>query len=194
MLTSQSLNIKKIIINNHYHQSQCGTVHYACFCFSISFKATRSLTSIELRPHTNEVIGALSVPQSCASSTSFEGREEFSIKAWQVIQNHPLVGDYGYYIDIYGIGSYAHNILSAWADFGILGFILFLGLSIYLLIFSLNKIIFKKSSDKKICLLFLFSITLILGYLTAKDYSFMFFGLSLGLYVNYLQSIKYKEK
>ena len=129
-----------------------------------------------------------------SKSTSFEGREEFAKKAWQVIQDHPLLGDYGYYIDIYGIGSYSHNILSAWADFGILGFIFFLGISLYLLIFFINKIIFKASSDKSIQLLFLFSSTLLLGYLTAKDYSFMFFGLSLGLYVNYLQSTKYKEK
>lgn len=129
-----------------------------------------------------------------SKSTSFEGREEFSIKAWQVIQNHPLAGDYGYYIDIYGGGSYAHNILSAWADFGIFGFLVFLGIGIYLFVFCIKKIVFENADDKTINLLFLFSSTLLISYLTAKDYSHIFFGLSLGLYVNYLNSNHYRGK
>lgn len=121
-------------------------------------------------------------------STSYEGREEFGLKAWQVIQNHPILGDYGYYIDAGGLGGYAHNILSAWAEFGIVGFLIFIGISLYLFVFSLNKIIFKNSTDKYVHLLFLFSSTLFLGYLTAKNYSYIFFGLSIGLYVNHLNS------
>ena len=129
-----------------------------------------------------------------SNSTSYQGRKELGANAWQVIQDQPLLGQYGYYVDEFGIGGYAHNILSAWADFGILGFLLFLGVSIYILLYSMYKIIIKNSNNKIIHLLFLYSFSLFFAYLTAKDYSYMLFGLSLGLYVNYQKLLKEKAK
>lgn len=44
--------------------------------------------------------------------------------AWSTIQAHPLMGDFGHYESLGGAGAYAHNLLSAWVDLGVVGLIL----------------------------------------------------------------------
>lgn len=61
-----------------------------------------------------------------SQSTSANLRHYLSMQAWHTIQSHPLFGDYASYVP----GYYAHNILSAWVDLGILGFIALLALLI----------------------------------------------------------------
>lgn len=57
------------------------------------------------------------------SDTSLEARIGLNSNAWQSIREHPFLGDYGSYVASGGIGDYAHNMLSAWVDFGLIGFI-----------------------------------------------------------------------
>lgn len=123
-----------------------------------------------------------------SDSSSFIAREQLNELAIKTIINKPILGDYGYYLLTYGMGSYAHNILSAWADFGLIGFLLFFGISSYFFIFSFYKLSKSKVPSYSIQLLFLFSVSLFIGYLFAKDYSYMFLGFTLGLYINVTQS------
>jgi hypothetical protein len=119
-----------------------------------------------------------------SEATSFLAREQLNSFALDTIINKPFTGEYGAYLDIYGMGNYAHNILSAWADFGLLGFIVFFGTSFYLLVFSVIGLIKSDIVTDSFKLLFLFSLSLFIGYLFAKDYSYMFLGFSLGFYIN----------
>ncbi len=64
-----------------------------------------------------------------AYSASWEQREWSTQNALQVITDNPLVGQFGYHWwDSFG---YAHNALSAWTQYGLVGFIAFSALLAY---------------------------------------------------------------
>lgn len=60
-----------------------------------------------------------------ASDGSYLTRMELNRHAWRTIRASPLFGDYGSHVLIGGPGSYAHNALSAWVNFGLAGFLAF---------------------------------------------------------------------
>jgi hypothetical protein len=55
-----------------------------------------------------------------ASSASWEGRSEATARAVEVIAEYPLAGLYGYHA--WDNAGYAHNLLSAWTQYGLVGF------------------------------------------------------------------------
>jgi hypothetical protein len=57
------------------------------------------------------------------SSTSWLSRVDATADAMQIISNYPIAGDFGYHL-VQGI-TYAHNALSAWTQYGLIGFIAF---------------------------------------------------------------------
>lgn len=126
------------------------------------------------------------------NSSSYLARDELNSLAISTIKNNPLSGSYGSYLDVFGVGGYAHNILSIWADFGLIIFLLIFSTTIYIFIYSVLSIYKVKVAKNNLRALFLFSLSLIVGYLFAKDYSYMFFGLTLGLYVN-CRNFNYKK-
>lgn len=129
-----------------------------------------------------------------SDSSSYLQRDIFNKNAIDSIKENLILGEYGQYVKNYGIGGYAHNILSAWVDFGILGFILFFGIPIYTLSISFIKIYSSKLPSLPVLALFLFSISLLIAYLFAKNYSYIFLGLVLGFYINYTNSNKLELK
>lgn len=121
---------------------------------------------------------------SISDSTSYIARDFLNDSAIEVIKNNIILGDYGSYVKEHGIGGYAHNILSAWADFGIFIFIVLILLPTYTLFFSGIRIIHKKSYSPYLLALFSFSIILLIAYLFAKNYAYMFLGFVIGFYIN----------
>lgn len=60
------------------------------------------------------------------TSRSWQDRESFLIKGWAGIKSSPLAGDYGGQLrDGGSIGSYIHNGLSAWRQFGLVPFLIY---------------------------------------------------------------------
>jgi hypothetical protein len=57
-----------------------------------------------------------------SSSTSWNSRSDLSVEAIKIIKANPIFGKFDYYNDQ---GGYAHNILSSWTSFGIIGFALY---------------------------------------------------------------------
>jgi hypothetical protein len=116
-----------------------------------------------------------------SQSSSVAARQQLSSNAWRTITENPIFGDFGSYPD----GNYAHNILCAWVDFGLPGFLLFAALLLWpafrLLAdgFFLNT----KSSDFVLACAFI-SIT-ILWALTAKNVPDMSVGAALGAFAKY---------
>lgn len=52
--------------------------------------------------------------------------------AWAGISNSPVVGDYGGQLRDFGqFGMYAHNVLSSWQQFGIIGFFIYFGATVF---------------------------------------------------------------
>ncbi|NEX64024.1 O-antigen ligase family protein [Noviherbaspirillum galbum] len=63
-----------------------------------------------------------------STSSSWGSRNEMFEVALRTVGEHPLLGDYGSYINVGGVGSYAHNLISAWVDLGLFGFLFILAL------------------------------------------------------------------
>ncbi|MBB5661412.1 hypothetical protein [Brevundimonas halotolerans] len=66
-----------------------------------------------------------------SADTSWNARQEMQAYAIDQIAGSPIVGDYGghIYFDDMQLGSEAHNALSAWVTFGLVGFCLYVGLT-----------------------------------------------------------------
>jgi hypothetical protein len=75
-----------------------------------------------------------------ANSSSWQARQEMQAFALNVIREHPFMGEFGYHFRIGGSGFFAHNALSAWTNYGLLGFVLYLGLITWFTVVSLRHV------------------------------------------------------
>jgi len=108
------------------------------------------------------------------NSTSGNARYSTIVLALQTIKDNPLFGDYGSYIEVGGLGWYAHSIISAWVDLGIFGFFLYM---IMFFLMFLYLITYRSKYDTmEYKLFFLFYIFVFLAMLVSKNYSYMLFG------------------
>jgi hypothetical protein len=114
-------------------------------------------------------------------SSSGVAREQLSSDAWHTITENPIFGDFGSYPD----GYYAHNILCAWVDFGLVGLVLLAVLLVWpaVRLFADGYFLRKKSGD--FVLTCSFVCLAILWVLTAKSVPDMSVGAALGAYAKY---------
>ncbi|MFT7405570.1 hypothetical protein [Zhongshania sp.] len=76
------------------------------------------------------------------SSSSWNARLILQDAAINQIDRSIIFGSFGGHIENSGsVGGYSHNALSAWVNYGLLGFVLYLGLSIYAFAISLRGVI-----------------------------------------------------
>jgi hypothetical protein len=117
-------------------------------------------------------------------SSSVAARQHLSAAAWRTITENPIFGDFASYPD----GHYAHNILCAWVDFGLVGFVFFAALLVSpaVRLFADGYFLPTKSSDFLLACAFI-CIT-ILWALTAKNIPDMSVGASLGAFAKYRYS------
>jgi len=64
------------------------------------------------------------------TSSSWNAREVLEAEAWEVVKSHPIWGNFGSHVTRGTIGSYAHNYLSAWENYGLIGVTVYLMLTI----------------------------------------------------------------
>jgi hypothetical protein len=114
-------------------------------------------------------------------SSSGVAREQLSSEAWHTITENPIFGDFGSYAD----GYYAHNILCAWVDFGLVGLVLLASLLVWpaVRLFADGYFLRRKSGD--FILSCAFVCLAILWVLTAKSVPDMSVGAALGAYAKY---------
>jgi len=93
-----------------------------------------ALTDLFLQSRASEIL-------DLAQSTSWQARSELQTRAFEVVGEHPVFGDFGYHHRAGPLAGYAHNILSAWAGFGVLVFALYAGLILYSLSISARKVL-----------------------------------------------------
>lgn len=119
-----------------------------------------------------------------SNASSWQSRKILQSIAITQIQENPFWGLFGGHIKAAGsIGSYSHNILSAWVNYGFISFILYSLLNIWPLINSIYYLLFKKEQSSYIKLCFLFSVTSVLLLLFAKSVFWFIPGFSFGLYL-----------
>ncbi len=74
-----------------------------------------------------------------SKSTSWTIRTEYAISAWEQIVASPISGQFGghFLVGTPDGGSYAHNALSCWVSFGLIGFVLYVGITLAATVISL---------------------------------------------------------
>lgn len=165
----------------------------AILIFFITFEASLSryrliqaLCAVSATAATITLILILS-PQSADNRTlrltnlsednSSNVRDQISLEGIEKIANSPLLGDYGNYEP----GLYIHNILSAWQDLGLLGFLYFcLMLTIPLMLFARRSLLKRDTSkETALCLGMLAATSILLLY--GKYFAYPLVAITLGM-------------
>jgi hypothetical protein len=114
-------------------------------------------------------------------SESASSRYNLTQRALQTIVEHPVLGAYASYPS----GAYSHNILSAWVDLGLFGFVylFFMLMTATVKLFAQGWLLKVRSSQFLLaCSLMCMSLLLLF---TAKTFDDMFAGAAMGAYANY---------
>jgi hypothetical protein len=114
-------------------------------------------------------------------STSAVMREQLSQNALRTISENPVFGDFASYPD----GHYAHNVLCAWVDFGLFGFIFFLSLLLSHAAWLFFNGFSSKTKSSYFVLAWAFTCVTILWALTAKNMPDMSVGAAMGAFARY---------
>jgi hypothetical protein len=123
-------------------------------------------------------------------STSAIARHHLNHLAVQTISNYPIFGDYASYTP----GHYAHNILSAWVDLGIFGFIYLIALLILPTLSMITNGYFSRNDDGDFVLGFaLVSVTMLL-LIKSHFFTDMLIGATLGTFCRYRLKGKYRQQ
>ncbi|MDC5068284.1 hypothetical protein OHW31_13575 [Acinetobacter baumannii] len=122
-------------------------------------------------------------------STSWNAREEFQKNAIQTIHKYPFLGDFGGHVKNGSAGESAHNIISAYTNYGIVFFLIFLLLNLYALFKSTLKLI-NHPQNKDWNFMFLLSFSTIFLLATGKSVFWVIPYLSWGIFLG----IIYNEK
>jgi hypothetical protein len=171
------------------HSRQRGVVAIATALLALVF-----YVSLEV------VIGAL--PENrmvqlfdLAENTSWESRNVLLDQALRTIASNPLLGDYGSYVNAGtygGVGDYAHNILSAWVDLGLPGF-LYLCLLLALPLFRLGSLAFGPHREPPFLMALSLTLFSCLLLVVAKEFTYLPTAAALGAYASFegsLQALK----
>ncbi|MBD1227551.1 O-antigen ligase family protein, partial [Xenorhabdus griffiniae] len=116
-------------------------------------------------------------------ATSIIARIRLLNNGMNSILDNPILGDYGSYTLLpgQGIGSYIHNILSAWVNLGILGFMI----QVLLLLFLIKGIFDFKNHPSNISKFYIsLAFSTILMLIFSKQYLYMHLGFCIGLIAN----------
>lgn len=105
--------------------------------------------------------------------------------ALNTIKNSPIFGDFSNH----ELGYYAHNFLSAWADFGIFGFSLFV-VAIILCLRNAVRVFFRDDITPQFVVMSAMAVSGAFLFLFAKAYAHPIFGVMLALSAQYTQFVE----
>lgn len=114
-------------------------------------------------------------------STSANTRQRFANDALRTISENPLFGDFASYPD----GHYAHNMMTMWVDFGLLGFLSLAILLAWHAIWLFFNGFFTRDKRSDFILAWSFICVTILWAVSAKSMPDMCVGAALGAFASY---------
>lgn len=138
-------------------------VAYLALSFQVFDGSSRILQLLEIR-----------------ESTSYQARSELLRYAVKTIAENPLLGSYASQMYLGEMGSYAHNALSAWVSYGLVGFLGFVLLLGYALVQSARLARKGYAADPQIALALAFSLYAVILAATAKSVNDPIFALAWG--------------
>jgi hypothetical protein len=118
------------------------------------------------------------------TSTSNEERIRLMDYGLNSIYKNLLFGDYGSYVELGGVGSYPHNIISSWVNLGIIGFGSYVVLFVMLWMGVIRGVRNNNALPEFMTYL-IFLIFMSMALISSKDYSFMGIGFVVGLHSRY---------
>lgn len=116
---------------------------------------------------------------SLSDASSWQGRQEIFQKNIGHIVESPIFGKFGSHFH-YGEGSYIHNILSVWQQYGIIPFVVYFSILLFPVI-SLF-LLYAKNEDSFVLVPLAVSFYCLLLMLVSKSYQWSYAGLSAGAY------------
>ncbi|WDZ51157.1 O-antigen ligase family protein [Acinetobacter vivianii] len=119
------------------------------------------------------------------NSSSWQEREYIYKINLQNIVDNPLIGAYGSHFEL-GPGAYIHNILSAWQQFGLLGFILYILIVISPFFISIFYL-FKDRDKFNIYPFFFISIYILILSIATKPVFWPYAAMSMGMLFAYMK-------
>lgn len=131
----------------------------------------------------NRILELLDLSQS----TSANKRHHLSVHAMQTIAAHPLLGDYASYAP----GYYSHNILSAWVDLGLFGFVYLIAVLVLPAVPMCLREYLSGRRRGAFILGFALACATVLLLLTSHYFTDMLIGATLGAYAQYQYQRKY---
>jgi hypothetical protein len=133
----------------------------------------------------NRILELLDLTQS----TSANKRHHLSVHAMQTILAHPILGDYASYAS----GYYAHNILSAWVDLGLLGIAAIFAILVFPMLPMVVDEYFSRKFNGEFLLGLVFACMTLLLLLTSHYFTDMLIGATLGSYSKYWYGRRYDK-
>jgi hypothetical protein len=120
-------------------------------------------------------------------STSFQARSELNAYGWSLVSDSPLMGNYGMYVNLGGVGNYPHNLFSAWVNLGVVGILLYF--SLFFLLVKSAFLGFRGNYNNLTYRIFLiFTLFAVASVIFSKDYSDMVIGFLVGIFCNWRDS------
>lgn len=116
-----------------------------------------------------------------AHSSSALARQRLTEQAIKTISTYPIFGDYASYAP----GHYAHNILSAWVDLGIFGFVFLLAILIVPATSMMFNGLLSRRVNSAFLLAFTFACVAILQVVKSHYFMDMLIGATVGAYSAY---------
>lgn len=118
-------------------------------------------------------------------STSWQARLRAQARVLEVLAQNPFLGDFGYH-HAYRV-PYVHNVLSAWAEYGAVGFLAYVGVNLYALYLAASRVVRDEPSPLWRIAFQLNLVALLLGVATESIFSSVFPALAWGVTVNALR-------
>lgn len=122
-----------------------------------------------------------------SQSTSADKRHHLTVYARQTIAAHPLLGDYASYEP----GYYSHNVLSAWVDLGLFGFVYLMAITVVPAVPMFIKEFLADRRRPEFIHAFVLACVTVLLLISAHFFTDMLIGATLGAYSQYRFERKY---
>lgn len=128
------------------------------------------------------------------SSTSWSARQNLEAEAWEVIKNNPIWGHFGAHALRGGIGDYAHNYLSAWENYGLIGVTLYLLLTFLALLSATHRCFLRPGPATRYWMMsFAVNLVCLVLVFVSKPVFWPLVALGWGLHVNAMAQTKRVE-
>jgi hypothetical protein len=156
------------------------------------FIIVATVVGLAIYAHLDEIVASLPDNRilellDLSQSTSANKRHHLTVYARQTIAAHPLLGDYASYEP----GYYSHNVLSAWVDLGLFGFVYVLAITIVPAIPMFFKEYLAGRRRPEFILGFSLACVTVLLLISSHFFTDMLIGATLGAYSQYRFERKY---